>query len=269
MFEELTQGFAVDPVYRADALLADMDATGVDEAVVVGYPICEWTDNWYTVQCVEEHDRLTGIVMVDQFADDAAETLRDLMAIDGILGFRLGVICPYHRMWETFDYDVTWLRDAIQEAAFWEVAQETDAVVQLMAHTSQFDQVRELMDRYPDLPYLLDHWAHVDARAPPEEAMAPFAELADYNVAVKLSEVAHTSSEGYPYEDVHPHVQWLLDTFGREGVIWGSDFPNVSHPDFGDNTYEETLSWLDHVDEFSTADRKWLTDRAFRRFVGL
>jgi hypothetical protein len=64
--------FDVGSVYTVEKLLDDMDEAGVDEVVVVGYPICEWTDNWYTVKAVTTHGRLSGIVMVDQFADGAA-----------------------------------------------------------------------------------------------------------------------------------------------------------------------------------------------------
>ncbi|MBC9988410.1 amidohydrolase, partial [Haloferax sp. AS1] len=79
-----------------------------DEAVVVGYPICDWTDNWYTRRGAAEYDRLHGIVMRDPFAADAVERLDRCMETDGVLGCRLGAACPYDRMWETFDPSVTW-----------------------------------------------------------------------------------------------------------------------------------------------------------------
>lgn len=85
-----------------------------------------------------------------------------------------------------------------------------------------------------------------------------------YRVYVKVSETPYVSDEGFPYADVHDHLQWLLDKAGREHVIWGSDFPNVSHPDYGDTTYAEALTWLDHVDGGDAVDREWLTERAFR-----
>src|SRR6056297_432961 len=75
LVEDFASHFSTDIVYTAEKLLADMD-----EAVVVGYPITDWTDNWYTVKAAEENDRLTGIAMVDQFAPDADETLRDVMS---------------------------------------------------------------------------------------------------------------------------------------------------------------------------------------------
>lgn len=75
-----------------------MDRNGVDEAVVVSYPIYDWTDNRYTIEAVERNDRLYGIVLLDPFADDAAEELCECMEVDGIVGFRLGAACPYDRM---------------------------------------------------------------------------------------------------------------------------------------------------------------------------
>lgn len=112
--------FSTDVAYTAEKLLGDMSETGIDKAVVVGYPICEWTDNWYTVKVAAEYDRLSGIVMVDPFAENAADQLRDLMANKGILGFRLGAICTYDQMWESFDPSADWLQNAIDETAFWE-----------------------------------------------------------------------------------------------------------------------------------------------------
>lgn len=270
LVEDFASHFSTDIIYTADKLLADMDEAGVDDAVVVGYPITDWTDNWYTAKAAEENDRLTGIAMVDQFAPDADETLRAVMSHDGILGFRLGAVCPYDEMWERFDYEETWLREAIDEDDFWKAAVDTDAVVQIMAHTSQLDQALELVEAYPELRYTFDHFAHADAGGDPVESFAGFEPLAEYdNVTVKLSEIAHTSNEVYPYEDAFDHVRWFLDTFGRERVLWGSDFPNVSHPEFGGMTYEETHSWLDDVPFLSDADRRWLTDEAARSFFGV
>jgi len=95
---DLVGSFSVDSVYTAEKLLADMDRTGVDQAVVVGYPICDRTDNWHTERVAREHDRLHGVVMLDRFADDAAARLREAMAVEGVVGLRLGAACPYDRI---------------------------------------------------------------------------------------------------------------------------------------------------------------------------
>lgn len=266
LVEHDVASFDVDPVYDDQELLRDMDRTAVDEAVVVGYPINYYADNAYTIEVAEAHDRLHAVVMLDPFADDAADALRADVRPDGVVGFRLAPICPLDRMWETFDPSADWLLDAIEEDAFWEATQEEETVVQLLVHADQLDQVRELVERYPDLTYLIDHFAQVPGDTPPAEGFAELEPLAEFDsVAVKASEVVHRSNEDFPYRDCHEHLRWLLDAFGRERVIWGSDFPNVSD----EATYGESLRWLDRVDFLSTGDREWLVERAFRRHVGL
>lgn len=263
---DLIDGFDVPTVYTGDHLLADMDRTGVDEAVVVGYPICDWTDNWYTLQVAKEHDRLYGIVMLDPFVDDAADQLRRCMATDGILGVRLGAACPYDRMWETFDPSVTWLRDAVNETEFWKTAVETDAVVQILCDHSQLDQALALVEAYPELTYLFDHFAHADPETSIDTgSFTTFADLAEYDtVAVKISEISHMSEMTFPYEDMHEHVRWYLETFGRERVVWGSDYPNVSDV----ASYAEACNWPQQIDSLSDKDRAWITGKSFRRHVG-
>jgi len=258
-------GFDSHTVYTAERLLRDMDRTGIDEAVVVGYPLPEWTDNYYVREVVTERPRLYGVVMVDPFAEGAADHLRECMAVDGVLGVRLGAACPYDRMWKTFDPSATWLREAIAERAFWEAAVETDATVQILADHRQLDQALALVAAYPELTYLFDHYAHAGPETPTDEGtFARFSDLAEYDgVAVKVSETPHASDASFPYADVHDHVRWLLDRFGRERVIWGSDYPNVSDV----ATYGESRHWLRHVEGLSEADRSWLTGRSFRRHV--
>ncbi|MFC7203134.1 L-rhamnono-1,4-lactonase [Haloferax namakaokahaiae] len=264
---DLVESFDVHTVYTAERLLRDMDKNGVDEAVVVGYPITEWTDNWYTRHVASEYDRLHGIVMLDPFADDALERLEACMETDGVLGFRLGAACPYDQMWETFDPSVAWLRESIEQTEFWEAALEHDAAVQILCDHSQLDQALELVDAYPELTYLFDHFAHASPKTPTSEGtFAQFEDLAAYeNVAVKVSEIVHMSDTSFPYEDMHDHVRWFLDTFGRERVIWGSDYPNVSDV----ASYAEAIHWLKQVDSVSEKDRSWLTEKAFRRHLGL
>lgn len=267
---ELLDLYDVNVVYEAADLVADLADAGVDEAILVPFPLADWTDNAYILESVTAHDELVGgILTVDPFADGAAERLRTLMGRDGVLGFRLGTIYPREHMWKDsfFDPAEDWLVDALEEAAFWKAARETDAFVQIFAHRDQLEQVVALADTYLDLAIAVDHLAHVDPSTPPDEgSFTTFADLAERdNVAVKVSEVPVISEEPFPYEDVHEHVRWLLGEFGRERLIWGSDYPNISQT----ATYEEGLRWLEHVVGLSDRDREWLTERSFRDHVGL
>jgi predicted TIM-barrel fold metal-dependent hydrolase len=256
----------VGPVYTAEDLLSDMDEAGVDEAVLVGFPICRWEDNGYTIQAVEAHDRLSGIGLVDPFAEDAADQLEALLSTDGVFGVRLGPLFPREDRWnEDPTPESTWLRDAIDERAFWERARSRDATIQLLVHHTQLDQVADLVETYPDLTYVIDHLARADpSLAPDGQELAPLWELAgEHGVFVKVSAVAFLSEEEFPYRDVHAHLRHGLDTVGREGLLWGSDYPYVSDV----ASYEETRSWLVHVETLSETDRRWLCGRTFDRHV--
>jgi predicted TIM-barrel fold metal-dependent hydrolase len=257
--------FSVDLVYTDDKLVRDMQKVVVDEAVVVGYPINPWTDNYYTVKAVENNDELTAVVMIDQFADDAIEKLEQLMGTDGVVGIRLGVGCPYDEMWSNFDPSANWLPEAAEEEEFWAAVEALDAPVHIWSLPAQIDQVIDFVDRYPELTYVLDHHLYIrgDVR-PGDEPFEELGKLAAYdNVAVKVSGVVTLSDERFPYPDKHDHLVWMLETFGRERVAWGSDWPNESNA----ASYVETLNWLRHVDQLSEQDFEWITGRSFKRHI--
>lgn len=258
--------YTVDIAYTSDKLLADMDRAGIDEAVLVGYPINQWSDNSYTVRAISDSDRLYGIVLIDQFGPSPAETLRSYMAEPGVVGFRVAAMCERTQMWRGFDHDADWLLETIEDETFWETAIDTGAIVQLLLHYTQLDQARELLASFPELTCLIDHVA----RAGPDVAIAdgPFAELAELaefdDVGIKISEVPHLSEEDFPFSDMHDHVNWLIDQFGSDRVVWGSDYPNGSE----EFTYRETLEWLHYLDSLSAEDLEWITGRSLTRFIG-
>lgn len=267
---ETARDLPVETVYAADELLADMNEVGVDEAVVVGLPVTHWLDNWYVETVTREYDRLYGIALLDPFADDAADELRRLMAIDGLIGFRLATVFPQDRMYEVDPADTVqndWLHEAINEPAFWDACAETGASINLLSHYEQLDQVQALVESYPDLTYVIDHVGRAGPDVPTDdEDFSRFADLAENdNVLVKASAIPFLSDEEFPHLDMEEKIRWLLDEFGPEQVAWGSDYPFVSPA----SDYEETLACLDHMDSLSARDHRWLTERAFVRHLGL
>lgn len=45
---------------------------------------------------------------------------------------------------------------------------------------------------------------------------------------MQTSAFFRVSSEDYPYPDTHPCVRKLIDTFGADRIMYGSDFPWVT-----------------------------------------
>ena len=265
---EAVENLPVETTYTAEDLLADMDAVGINEAFVVGLPVTYWLDNWYVKKVAREYDRLYGIGLVDPFADDAVLTLEDLMAVDGLVGFRLATVYPRAGMYEVDPaetVETTWLLDAIDETEFWEACAATDATVTLLSHYTQNDQIQKLVETYPDLTYVIDHFGRADASVPLDDSdLTKFSELCmNENVLVKASAIPALSKEDYPHLDMEERICWLLDECGREQVAWGSDYQFISPV----TDYESTLTCLDQMDRLSKGDRRWLTERSFKHHL--
>jgi L-fuconolactonase len=87
----------------------------------------------------------------------------------------------------------------------------------------------ELAARHPELPMVIDHGAKP---AIAERAFQPWADdiaiVARETAALcKLSGLATEASPDWTVEDLRPYVDHLLDCFGPERLMWGSDWPVV------------------------------------------
>jgi len=172
----------------------------------------------------------------------------------------------------TVDPDADWfLDDAIEPALA--AAARTDAAVFVFPKPAQLDAVESLVAAHPDVTFVIDHlgWPDetvnengpggTDPDAPP---WTDLRRLADHDVAVKVSSIPRSSAEAWPYADVHPYLRRLLEWFGPERLMLGSDYPWMD--DWA--RYGDCLSWLDAVDGLSRRDRAYLRYRTFREVHG-
>lgn len=86
----------------------------------------------------------------------------------------------------------------------------------------------ELVKRCPDVTFILDHCGvpYVKGKAldPWREHIARLAQLP--NVNCKISGlVAYADPENWTTPDLRPWVEHVLDRFGWDRVVWGSDWP--------------------------------------------
>ena len=93
-------------------------------------------------------------------------------------------------------------------------------------HLGQF---HTLLSRYPSLRVVLDHCMKPQIRTHSFESFATWAEgmrrlAEDTQAYCKLSGIV-TESDGWRLEALRPYAQHVLDVFGAERVMWGSDWP--------------------------------------------
>jgi L-fuconolactonase len=256
-----------DGPYTHEDLVADMDAVGVDEAVVVTTPLYGRGPraNEYTMRAIEAHpDRLYGVGLVEFFRDDpraVSEAVRRVVGHERMLGVRIHAALDYENPDELVP-ESDWILDD-RLAPFWAAAAARDTCVFVFPKAPQLSMLDELAGDHPDVTFVVDHMAWPDENTDPDEApWTDFAALADRgNVYAKVSSVPRSSAENWPYGDIFPYVENMLSWFGRDRLMIGSDYPWMD--DWA--SYEQCLSWLDEVPVLSQRDRAALRHRTFER----
>jgi predicted TIM-barrel fold metal-dependent hydrolase len=107
----------------------------------------------------------------------------------------------------------------------------TGLTFDLCVFPHQHRTVLDLVDLAPDVTFVLDHCGVPDIKAealdPWREGVAKFAERP--NVMVKISGVvAYADPENWTVGDLRPYVEHVIDAFGWNRVVWGSDWPVVT-----------------------------------------
>src|SRR6476620_9384757 len=113
---------------------------------------------------------------------------------------------------------------------------------------------------------------HVDHCGRPDPGAglgaAGFRELlrwgASGRAVVKLSGCVKVSREPYPHRDLLPHVRALVDAFGPDRCVWGSDWPFLRMPERVD--YGPLLTLLAEQVPDADARRRILWDTPVREF---
>ena len=199
----------------ADELLAEMNAHGVDWAVLVQTSWSTWDNGYIADSAARFPHRFVGHGLIDPQDADNAEQVRYWVQERGLAGFR------FHPMY----YPDEKILLTAQNGPMWEEIAAADAITQFHLRAEQADQIGAIARRHPHLTLILDHlgYPQVDADS---AAFQPIVDLARYdNVHVKLSDVNGHARQDYPYDDVHPFIVRVFSAFGAERMIWGTGYP--------------------------------------------
>lgn len=127
----------------------------------------------------------------------------------------------------------------------------------------------ELVDRFPDQRFVVDHIAKPPIRA---GALSPWREdirelARRRNVWCKLSGmVTEADWKAWTPEQIHPYLDVVLEVFGPERVMIGSDWPVCTCA----GSYERVMQVVEHyVSAFSRDEREGILGGNCARFYGL
>ena len=256
--------------YTVHDLVGDMDAAGVEEAVIVTTPMYGRgiRANEYTMRSIEAYpDRLWGVGLMDFYGDpdEVQAALRRVVGHDRMLGVRMHACLEYEEHSTDLNRTADWILDD-ELAPVWAEAAEQDTAVFVFPKAEQLSMIATLAERYPDVQLVVDHMAYPDETTAPDAApWTDFEALADHdNVAVKVSSLPRSSKKEWPYEDLWGYVRNLADWFGTDRLLLGSDYPWMD--DWAG--YEDCLSWVEAVPFLSARDYSYLAHRTFERIHG-
>lgn len=202
-----------------EQLLAAMDDAGVAGAAIVQASTCYGFDNRYVAEAVAQHpDRFTGVFSVDMLAADAAERVRywSQRHLTGLRLFTAG---------STMEGQADWLADPRTFPA-WDCAAELGLPVCIQMRPAGMPQLQVLLQRYPTVPIVIDHFLGVSLESgppyPDAEVLFPLAQHA--NIFLKLTPIIINKARQAPASTASFFPRVVAE-FGADRIAWGSNFP--------------------------------------------
>jgi predicted TIM-barrel fold metal-dependent hydrolase len=229
-----------------EMMLELMEASGIDRAMLVqAYSAYQYDNNYVADAALSHPDRFVSVCIVDPTRPDAADRLSYWVEERGVRGLRL---------FPAAEREAEWLDDP-QTFPLWERAVRLGVPICVCLRFRQMPRLRRTIERFPRVPVALDHLGAPPLQdGPPYGRVAPLFDLARLpNVSLKFSSVnlyAAATGRSTPRE----FFSRLLETFGPQRIMWGSNFPNTN-----DRSLKDQLALA--VQELSfvpQADREWL-----------
>ena len=208
------------PEVTGDRMLAELDAASVDGAILVSAYSMYRYDPSYALEVRARHPNRFAVVRPVDPADPAvADVIANWKLTPGAVGVRMLLA----RSGLATDPADPGLNRVLAAAA--------QHALPINLHIAgRLDQGIELIRRNPETQVIVDHLGLVQPHAPPVPA-EPWVELEKVltlaaldNVAIKISGACTLSREPYPYNDIWDPVCRMIDAFGIDRCLWGTDW---------------------------------------------
>ena len=232
-----------------DEMVAAMDAVGVNGAILVSPFSLYRYDASYALEVHGAHpERFRLVKPVDTTNVGVADVISDWAATKGTVGIR--VFLNQETSPDPADPGVNRTLAA---------AAKSSVPVNLAASV-RLDQVAGLASRNPDTVLVVDHLGlqqpfHPPAPAEPWANLSKVLALAGHpNIRIKISGACTLSHEPYPYNDIWDPVLKVIDTFGIDRCMWGTDWTRATEL----LTYEQGVESFRATKRLSDSDRSKL-----------
>lgn len=221
--DEATYSMVEDPLRpppgtgTVEHLRREMENTGVGRVVLMQTGSAyRWDNRLLADTAAANREWAVGVCTLNPAALESAGELNRLVSECNVRGIRMEPVGP--------QYPMLYHPGATR---IWETVQRLGAVICAHIRSKFFRQLSDLLARFPEVPVVLDHAAYPKAsEGVDSETVQGVVDLARFrNLSVKLTFAVTGSEEAYPCQDMHPIVRRVIDAFGPDRCMWGSDFP--------------------------------------------
>lgn len=234
-----------------------LDAAGVSRSILVQVAP-DTAETHHLLDLAAENAFIAGVVgWVDLEAREAIADLERFAARKKFVGIRPMIqAIP----------DVEWMLQPHLEPALAAV-QRLGLTFDALVHPRHLSALCTFVDRYPELPVVIDHGAKPAIERGQDgfaEWAAPIRAAAQRpHVRCKLSGLLTEAGDRTRALDLAPFIDHLLEVFGPERLMWGSDWPVVEMA----ASYE---TWLDlaraHLARLSQNEQRSIFGEVASRF---
>jgi len=247
------------PEVTGNDMIAAMDAVGVDGALLVS----PWTmyrfDPSYAIEVAAAHPgRFACITPIDTRLDNIEDVIAEWADEPSAVGVRL-------MMWGKIDIAAD---DPGANRALAEAGRLGLPVCALKP--GGIGLIGELAARNPDTSVVVDHLGILQPFEPPVPD-EPWIELPNLlrlaeldNVSVKVSGACTLSKERFPFNDIWEPIRRVIDAFGIERCMWGTDWTRATSL----VTYAEATEAFRHTDTLTEHEKSMLMGGTLQQVFG-
>ncbi len=201
-------------------------------------------DQHYWLEVAEDDETIRGVIASGDFFSPGVGALTDrLQAHSKFRGLRLateGIVDPDILTWDD-------IRGGVRE-----LAARDNVSLDLLVTIDHLKDVPRLAEENPELPMILNHLAKPQTAesgyfvpwAEHIELLKPYPQI-KFKISGMLTEAGPEPSADL----LRPAVQFMIETFGYERLMWGSDWPMSLRAGFYRVNFEMTMDAMGPMTE--------------------
>ena len=132
----------------------------------------------------------------------------------------------------------------------------------------QYQHLIQFVKKYDFLPIVIDHIAKpVITKSEIDQWKKDMTELSNAsNVYCKFSGILTEVGPDYTKEQLDPYIDFILNTFGSDKLMWGSDWPVLTMADNYSNWFDLAMNYCN---SFSEDEKNKIFSRNATHFYSL